>query len=336
MKQLMNSMENKTEQTSTLQHFVPLLSDELILSGRHGTARAYTSAFKRLTRFTGKADITFAELTPALMKQFEQHLYAAGSKRNSISLYMRMLRSICNQAVRRGLANIPHELFHDVFTGTDSCEKRAMSPAVIRCLHQADLESKPSLSFARDMFLLSFYLRGIPYVDLIHLRKKDLNKGVLRYRRSKTNRLVTVCVEACAMTIFRKYASSAGKSPYLLPVITRTGQEGYRQYQSALRLYNKRLHCLSEMLELKENLTSYVARHSWATAAYRQGIPVAIISESLGHASEKMTYHYLASFDNRTLRKANRKVIALMMTETNKPQTPPKHSPYPWINKAIG
>lgn len=321
---MIKRLGQKTNKRSTpmesLNTFVSSLVEDLALAGRYGTAHSYRSSMKRLIRFTGNSHLPFSALTPCLLKRYEQYLLGEGCKRNTVSLYLRMLRSICNQAARRGITSIPSGLFDEVFTGTDNSEKRAVSPSVIRCLHDADLSACLSLEMTRDLFLLSFYLRGIPFVDLIRLRKSDICKGVLRYRRSKTDRLLTVSVEPCAHAILNKYASRVKNSPYLLPIITRDGDVGYRQYQTALRRYNNHLARLSELLGLKVKLTSYVARHSWATAAYHQGIPVSIISESLGHASEKVTYTYLKSFDNRTLNRANRKVIALVM------QNP---SPYP-------
>jgi len=301
---------------NNLFNFTVTLANELISSGRNGTAHSYLSSARKLAHFTSDK-ITFDELTPALLKSYEQHLMAEGRKRNSISLYMRMLRSICNQASDRGLTTIPAGLFSDVFTGTDSSEKRAVSANVIKRVSEADLsEASPGIVFCRDMFLLSFFLRGIPFVDLVHLRKSDIRKGVLRYRRSKTDRPLTVPLEPCALTIIRKYGDMVEKkSPYLLPIIKCSGKDDYVQYQSALRLYNKNLGRLSTFLGLKEKLTSYVARHSWATTAYHNGISVSIISESLGHSSEKVTYTYLASFGNTALRKANRKVIAAVMSK---------------------
>lgn len=300
---------------NNLFDFTDTLARELISSGRNGTAHSYLSSARKLIKFTNEK-ITFDELTPALLKSYEQSLMMEGRKRNSISLYMRMLRSICNQASGRGLTTIPAGLFSDVFTGTDSSEKRAVSVCVIKRISDADLTKvSPGIAFCRDMFLLSFYLRGIPFVDLAYIRKSDIRKGVLHYRRSKTNRPLTVPLEPCALEIIRKYAYLMDRnSPYLLPIIKHPGKDEYRQYQSALRLYNKNLNRLSTLLGLKGKLTSYVARHSWATTAYHHGIPVSMISESLGHSSEKVTYTYLASFGNTALRRANRKVIAAVMS----------------------
>jgi integrase len=119
-------------------------------------------------------------------------------------------------------------------------------------------------------------------------------------------------------------------------ILSKGGGEGYRQYQSALRSFNNHLRALSQLLGLRENLTSYVARHSWATAAYREGVPVSVISECLGHSSEKVTYNYLASFANRTLRRANRKVISLLMPPISPPLPSSGMPKRKWRNKAFG
>ena len=173
-----------------------------------------------------------------------------------------MLRAICNRAVRLQITSLPEELFADVFTGTDTSEKRAVAPSCISLLREVDLSNRPRLELARDIFLLSFYLRGISFVDLIHLRSTDITNGVLRYRRSKTGRLLTVKLEPCARAIFKKYACTTSGPLYLFPVIKTSGFLGYRQYQIALRGYNAHLAELSRLLGLKVRLTSYVARHS--------------------------------------------------------------------------
>ncbi|WP_321480799.1 site-specific integrase [uncultured Bacteroides sp.] len=303
--------------SNLLKAFTTKLCSELLASGRHATARSYESALKRLLLFTKRDEISFSDLNLSLLMEYEQHLLAEGCKRNTISLYMRMLRSICNQAKSRIKAEIPSGLFDYVFTGTETCYKRAVTPRIIHKLYECELNGTfLYLNFAKDLFLLSFYLRGIPFVDLAHLRKSDIRGNVLTYNRSKTGSQLIVTLEPCALAILRKYALKVQNSPYLLPIITRIGEDEYKQYQSALRLYNMHLRKLSKLLGLKKNLTSYVARHSWATAAYHKGVPVSVISESLGHSSEKVTYNYLASFDNRTLKRANQKVLALVFSSS--------------------
>ncbi len=312
MRKKVTRRNKQTTLMNSLFTFTTLLRKSLQSVGRYSTARCYLTSVRQFLKFLEMDDFSFSEITPERLKCFERSLLARKCELNTISMYMRMLRSIYNQAVEEGLAPYAPKLFNDVFTGNDTTEKRAVSPHVIRQLKEADLSERPALAMSRDLFLLSFYLRGIPFVDLIRLRKTDLNQHTLHYHRSKTGTQLTVKVEPCARALLVKYASHDKKSPFLLSIVTKEGAKGYVQYQSALRKYNSHLGKLSKLLRLKVRLTSYVARHSWATAAYHQGISVSVICESLGHSSEKVTYTYLASFGNKTLSSANRKVIALL------------------------
>lgn len=304
--------DKRTNLMRTVYSYAQFLSERLCRVGRYSTARAYVTAAKRFSLFMGTADVPFSSVTPECLKRFEQELLGCNCRRNTVSMYMRMLRSVYNQAVAEGIAESFAGLFEQVFTGNDVTRKRAISPAVISRIKSADLSCCPHLEFCRDLFLLSFYLRGIPFVDLIRLRKRDIHGDELCYRRSKTGSLLSVRIEACARELINKYCSRKGNSAYLFPFITRGGAGGYRQYQSALRKYNFQLGQLSALLGLEVKLSSYVARHSWATAAYRDGIAVSVISESLGHSSEKVTHIYLASLGDKILSRANRRVIRLV------------------------
>lgn len=180
-------------------------------------------------KFAGKASLTFEEITPESIKEYEQYLILNGKRYNTISLYMRMLRSICNQASEQNIASLnTRELFENVFIGNEPTAKRAISPVLISRLLEADFSKNSRLDFARDLFLLSFYLRGIPFVDLVHLRKTDVQGNMLVYFRQKTGQQLTVIIENCAKVILRKYASLCKESVYLLPVISAAGEEGHQ------------------------------------------------------------------------------------------------------------
>ncbi|MEL5894333.1 site-specific integrase [Bacteroides sp. GD17] len=296
----------------TIDTYSRSLIEETKQAGRYSTAGIYTSTINSFLRFAGDSSITFSSLTPGLIKQYEDQLLSEGRSHNTLSTYMRMLRSICHQAENEGIpftSNVD-ELFNFVFTGYEPTTKRAIAPALFRRLLNLNLDKKPTLSFSRDIFLLSFYLRGIPFVDLAYLRKTDVRHNTIYYYRHKTHQQLSVHIESYAAQILQKYKNKDASSPYLLPILSLTGEDGYKQYRSALRLYNQHLHRLSKMMRLSTPLTSYVARHSWATTAKDEGVAISVISESLGHTSEKVTHVYLASFDNNAMSKANRKVIA--------------------------
>ena len=303
---------------TTIYTFAQSAIEDARSAGRYGTANLYSEAVNSFRRFTGNTPLTFKEVTAGMIKKYEESLLQKGRRHNTISAYMRMLRSIFNQAYLQGVPDtIPaDELFRFVFTGYEPTVKRAISPALIRRLSQLNLEQSPNLRFSRDLFLLSFYLRGIPFVDLVHLRKTDMRHNTIYYYRRKTRQQLSVYIEPYAAEILRRYADK--HSPYLLPILSSVGPEGYRQYKSALRLYNQHLHRLSKNLRQKVPLTYKVTRHSWATTAKEEGVAIAMISEGLGHSSEKVTHVYLASFNNNAMSKANRKVISTIHSKNKK------------------
>ena len=202
---------------TTIYTFAQSAIEEARSAGRYGTANLYSGAINSFRNFTGDIPLTFKEVTAGMIKRYEESLLQKGRRHNTISAYMRMLRSIFNQAYQQGIPDtIPaDELFRFVFTGYEPTAKRAISPALIRRLSQLNLEHSPNLRFSRDLFLLSFYLRGIPFVDLVHLRKTDMKHNTIYYYRRKTRQQLSVYLEPYAAEILRRYADK--HSPLIPP-----------------------------------------------------------------------------------------------------------------------
>lgn len=169
----------------------------------------------------------------------------------------------------------------------------------------------PDMQRARELFVLMFLLRGLPFVDLAYLRKSDLHDNVITYRRRKTGRPLAVTLTPKAMRILKRYMSRDSSSPYLFPILSsREGtKEAYREYQLALRSFNRQLMLLGEILGLSDRLSSYTARHTWATTAYHCEIHPGIISEAMGHSSITVTETYLKPFQNKKIDEANKRVV---------------------------
>jgi hypothetical protein len=159
------------------------------------------------------------------------------------------------------------------------------------------------------MFMVSLCLQGISFVDLLYLRKGDLQGELLTYSRRKTGAQVCVYVLDEAREYLSRLVDDREDTLYLLPFITRTGEAGYKQYQSALHRFNEQLKDLAAHLGIRETLTSYVARHTWATMAYHNGVKVSLVSQAMGHSTEEMTYTYLSSFDREEIKGANQAVL---------------------------
>ena len=298
----------------TLKEFIVAHAEDLGDLFKFSAEHTCRSMLHSLEKFTDMKFLSFKELTAGVFLSFEHYLLASGCSQNTSACYFRALRAICRQAEKEKLLKDTRQLFKGIFMGYEETRKRALNIEQLRAVAEADLEDTPRLEMARDLFILSYYLRGIPFIDLAYLRKTDIHDNVLCYHRSKTGRALTITLEPWMWEIIEKYRCENPDSPYLLRIIRRPGSipEERLQYESALRLYNKHLYQLSTRLGLGVRLTSYVARHTWATLAYNEDIPVAKISVGLSHASEEITHTYLRSFSTEQLAVVNLQMAALI------------------------
>lgn len=269
--------------------FVRAQAESMYKAGRWATARHYESAAARLLEYLGKDDVPMKCMRASTIEGFNAYLRAAGLKPNTLSFYNRNLRALFNRA-RPGWGTA---LFKTVFTGNDRTLKRAVPVKVVRKLHERN-GLKRCEQLARDIFLFSLYACGISFVDLAYLRPENIRNGYLTYTRRKTGRQVMVKLTSAMRKILGRYAPES--KGFLFPFlnINLSPVQNYGRYCSALTLYNRHLKALGT------SLTSYVARHTWASVAYRDaGSPVPIISAALGHGSERTTRIYLAVLDHR-------------------------------------
>ena len=245
------------------------------------------------------------EINSDLMMEYEAFLKSHGVVMNTISFYMRILRAVYNRAVDKEQTTQCYPFKH-VYTGIDKTIKRAIPLEAIRRIKELDLSLNPNLDFARNMFLFSFYTRGMSFIDMAYLKKSDLHDGILSYRRRKTGQPMSIRWENCMQEILDKYP--VNETEYLLPII-KTSDGERLQYRNMQRLVNNKLKEISKMAGLRMNLTMYVSRHSWASIARSQHIPLSVISEGMGHDSENTTQIYLASLDNSMIDKANEMIL---------------------------
>lgn len=277
--------------------------------GRLSASEHYSSALNSFIRFYGDRELPFEEFDCRLIDGYEQFLRESDLTPNTTSYYMRKLRAIYNQAVDRELT-VQRNPFKHVYTGIAKTKKRAVSIDIIKALRDIDLRHDPLSGLARDMFLFSFYTRGMAIVDMSYLRKSDLRNGCLCYRRQKTKQHMAIRWEPKMEEIVKRY--EIADSEFMLPLIKPNGKDKRQQYQNASHLINRRLKKLGEQLHLAEPLTMYRARHAWASIAHDNNVPVSVISQGMGHDSEKTTRIYLASLDTSSVDKANKDIINLL------------------------
>ena len=274
--------------------------------GKERTAISYAKAMSSLCKFLGGSDIFLNEFDSMFVSSYGEYLKARGLCPNTVAYYMRNLRAMYNRAVDRGVTDQQFP-FKNIRTGIENTVKRAVSISTVRRIKNADLYGKGTMELARDLFVFSFYTRGMSFVDIAFLRKSDLSGGVLTYRRRKTGQQLFIRWEKCMQEIVNRHPN--GSSEYLLPIITDRSKDPWAQYISMSRLVNAKLKKLGRSLGLLHPLTMYVARHSWASAAQSKSIPLSVISRCMGHDSEKTTKIYLASLDNSAIDEANMKVL---------------------------
>lgn len=296
----------RSERENTFFHFMESVIERLLQLNHSGTAKNYRAALGSFKQFRGHGDILIGSIDHLLMEDYQAYLISTGVVPNSISFYMRILRAVYNRAVNQELTE-DRRPFRTVFTGTEKTLKRAISISDIKRIRNLDLSLNPGLESARDLFLFLFLCRGMSFIDAAFLKKTDIQNGVLTYRRHKTGRLLHIKVIRQIEEIVDRHRNM--ESPYLLPVITRPGNNERRQYETALRRVNKSLKAIAGMIKLPVTLTTYVSRHAWATIAKSKNVPVNVISDALGHDSITTTQIYLASIDASVIDKANELII---------------------------
>ena len=290
----------------------PFLQEQILRQERMkrlGTAKTYTSAYLRFKEFRVDADLTFDQLTPDMIEEYEAWLANRGLMQNTIRFYLRTLHTLLYKAIEEGLLSDGNKLFSRVRLTYVPTTKRAISAGDVRTIRQLELESDSIMAFARDLFMFSFYTRGMSFVDIAYLKKKDLKNGLLSYCRKKTNQQITIAWEQELQDIVDRYSVQTVSTPYMLPVIKNTDETEYVQYKRVQVNVNRALKRIGTMAGLKLPITMYVARHSWASIARDMDISISVISEGMGHQSCKTTQIYLDMLDTSKINEANRKII---------------------------
>lgn len=296
----------KQANEQSLFNFMQSVIAQLQQMGKQRTSETYRCTLKSFMQFREDKDVLLEYIDSDLMLMYEAYLRNKGLTKNSTSFYMRILRAVYNRAVEKDLTTNRNPFKH-VYTGIDKTIKRAISLKVIKQIKNLDLSLQPSLDFAKDMFLFSFYTRGMSFIDMAYLKKKDLSNGILSYRRRKTGQQLFIRWEKCMQEIVEKYDADYYSS-YLLPIL-KYPYDNRNQYKNVLYRTNKSLKEIAKMVGLSIPLTLYVARHSWASIAKSKNIPISVISEGMGHDSEMTTQIYLASLDNAVVDRANAQIL---------------------------
>lgn len=295
----------RQQRQNMLGNYMEGLAARLRLLGRAGTAANYVCALRSFLRFRNDDDMALDDIDADVMEHYEAWLRLNGCAPNTTSFYLRILRAAYRRAVEEGMV-MDNKPFRKVYTGVEKTRKRAIGIDDIRRIKSLDLRNRPRLEFVRDVFLLQFYAMGMSFVDLAHLRKSNMKGKFITYRRRKTGQAILVPIHAYMEEIIKRY--SRRDTSYLLPII-RHGTDTQKQYEAALRRVNNSLKTIAKLAEISAPLTTYVSRHTWASSAKRKGVPIATISDALGHDSVQTTEIYLSQISTEELENANNLIL---------------------------
>lgn len=294
---------------STVFEYIKVQIERLKNARKDRTSETYRQMLLSFMKFRNGDDLFFDMIDENLICQYESFMRMSNLCRNTTSFYLRVLRSVYNRAVEDGLTkqNTP---FKRVYTGVDKTSKRAISLKEIKRIKDLDLSATPILDFVRDIFLFSFYMRGMSFIDIAYLKKKDLSNGFVVYNRRKTGQQMIVKWEKSMDDIVIKHPNE--QSTFLLPIIIREDGTERKQYLNNMLLMNKYLKRIAELAKISIPLTMYVARHSWASIAQSKNTPIKAISLGMGHDNEETTRIYLASIQTNVIDNANNKILNLL------------------------
>lgn len=290
--------------------FLDEYEKELKDSKRLGTARTIKDLHRTLNKFHPE-NLSFEKITPGFLEKFEVFMRARGNTDGGIAVRMRELRSIINTAIRREILDEKFYPFkkYKISKLKSSGNKRALSEEEFIKFRDVDLSERPDLIEAHDYFMFSFYARGINFIDIMKLKWTDINGDRIKYRRSKTKRDFNIEVTEQLKQILDKYRHREDKFTFVFPILLNDGltdqQIAYRK-QKVITRCNEKLKKIGEIVGFKQSITTYVARHSYATILKNRGASTEMISESMGHSNINVTMSYLKDFDVKTLDEGNR------------------------------
>ncbi len=299
------------KQTITLFEFFDKMIADHKVKGKIGTANTYRDAKNALRRFAkGNTTLRVSDVDYKFLKRFETHLFARGCSGGGISVYMRSLRATINEAIRQGLMNRDLYPFNTTFNKNGYSIAHLKSKASPRALSIEDMEKfknfpahkHPELNQAHKLFLFSYYTWGMNFKDMAMLTKDNIYNGRIRYIREKTGKHITIGISENIQTILDEFRKE--ESEYIFPLLNdlhKSPEQIKNRVKKCLKKYNKDLNLIGDILGIDARITSYVARHTFATTLKKHNAAISKISEALGHADVNVTKVYLKRFEDAEL-----------------------------------
>ena len=309
--------EHRKFELKTVKQFYQELIEQYKANEKCGNRLIYKSSYNSINVFTnGNLEIPFSAIDVAWLNKYEKWLRSKGNKETTMSLMFRTLRSAYNKAIESKCARKSDYPFNDyrISKFDVSTEKRAIAKADV-LKFSTDVHSigkQQYVQLSKDIFIFSYLCGGINFTDIANLTKDNIIEGKrLHYIRQKTGKLIKLGLSEEALKIIKRYAVES--KGYLFPILNaqlhKTPLQKQNRIHKMLGKVNKNLKLLAAQLGVEANLTTYVARHSFASVLKKSGVNIALISEALGHSDLTTTQIYLDSFDHEQIDNAMKNLL---------------------------
>lgn len=308
-----SDLKKKVENEISLEMWGQRLIKRKLAANLPNTAKWLRGGINAITAFNAQKDIMLYDITVSFLKDFEAHHLSKGNSKNTISIYLRAVRSIYNSAISEDrFIPLKNVFQHYKVPRTKRTRKRALLKEELRKIKALEYPEGTVMWHAWNYLFIMFYCRGMNFIDLVKIKAKDFKDGRLSYGRSKTGEPFSIAITEDLQKIMQYYIVRKKPNGYLFPNYNDGSTEQFQKYKSQRRRMNERLKLMAEEAGVTTELTTYAIRHSWATIAKYTGISTALISEGLGHSSVKTTEVYLKDFENAALDEITEKVASMI------------------------
>lgn len=270
--------------------------------GKDSTADLYRAATNWLELFGGEKKLPLRRVTQRFVMEFEAFLKSKGLKVNTVNTYLSNFRAMYNSVIDESGEVKVCKPFAKLKIKQQVTAKRALSREVMEEIAGLKLNDRPELEMAADLSLFSFMACGMAFVDLVNLKLENIREGEIIYNRRKTGTEIRIGMTEGMKIILDKYRQE--DTPFLFPLL-KEENTSHEAYKLLLRCQNEALQEIGQFLVSPVLLTTYRFRHTWASEALLRGIPIAVISQALGHTSEKTTRIYLKQLNQSVMNEAN-------------------------------
>lgn len=287
---------------------------DLNLAGRTGNARAHHDTKNSFFRFCKNQKILFKEITVDMLDKYETHLRSTGSNDGGIGVRMRELRAVFNDAIKKGVVDEKYYPFktYKVSKLKGKGFKKALSRDEVRLIENFDEAKYPQLREAKHLFVFSYYTRGMNFYDIMKLTWDRVENDKIIYTRSKTKGRFTIKILQPIQDILDHYKELNTDTNFVFPILLKEGMTAIQienRKAKKLKRFNSDLKLIAEIVGINKPLTSYVARHSYATNLKQLGVSTDLISQSMGHQNISITSAYLKDFEDDIIDDANEKLL---------------------------